>query len=286
MNIELYKCFHAIIDNGTVSKAAEALFKTQPTVTKSIQKLEKQLGIKLFDRDGYRLILTQAGKSIELQTRNLSSMQLELTQTIQSLQDGYKPNLSIVLDRIIPFRLLAPIISKYSQEYPTSNLYIHTKLLDEGYRMVELSEADLGLVAMEKIGGNLLTQVVGSIDVANVVSTRAPKEFWNTMPQAVLSDMNELGASSNVIENNCYYIRDLEQKIVLIKSGICWGRVPVCMVKSELESGLLNIADVPGVTKHQEVPLIVVSKGENSTENIKFLRESISAELSYIISSL
>ena len=67
MDISAYKAFLAVSELGTFSKAAEALFITQPAISKRIALLEDQLGSKLFDRIGKRVPLRVVrGNDIEL----------------------------------------------------------------------------------------------------------------------------------------------------------------------------------------------------------------------------
>ncbi|MCR5784223.1 MAG: LysR family transcriptional regulator [Eubacterium sp.] len=62
MEINQAKYFMAIVEHGTFRNAAEHLFISQPALTKSIQKLEEELGVLLFERKGVHIELTQPGK--------------------------------------------------------------------------------------------------------------------------------------------------------------------------------------------------------------------------------
>ncbi len=62
MEISQIKYFMAIVEHGTFRKAAERLFISQPALTKSVKKLEDELGTPLFERKGVHIELTQAGK--------------------------------------------------------------------------------------------------------------------------------------------------------------------------------------------------------------------------------
>lgn len=64
MNLGQLKIFYLASKMGSLSKAAEALFITQPAVTKGIQRLQEYYGIKLFNRFGKKLVLTDAGSAL------------------------------------------------------------------------------------------------------------------------------------------------------------------------------------------------------------------------------
>lgn len=62
MTLRHLKIFIAVCEHGSTTKAAEALYLVQPTVSHSISELEKHYKVTLFDRVNQRLILTEAGK--------------------------------------------------------------------------------------------------------------------------------------------------------------------------------------------------------------------------------
>lgn len=64
INLNLYKVFYDVVRYGSFSKAAEFTYTTQSSISKSIKKLEEQLGIKLFYRNSHGVELTENGKEL------------------------------------------------------------------------------------------------------------------------------------------------------------------------------------------------------------------------------
>ena len=62
MNLELYRIFYSIANHGSISKAAEHLYITQPAVSRSIRQLEEEMGCTLFVRTRKGVRLTQEGE--------------------------------------------------------------------------------------------------------------------------------------------------------------------------------------------------------------------------------
>jgi len=62
-------CFEAVVSEGSFQAAAEKLLRSQPSVSSSVKNLESQLQLSLLDRSGYRVTLTDAGRSFYEQTR-------------------------------------------------------------------------------------------------------------------------------------------------------------------------------------------------------------------------
>ena len=64
MELTQLRQFVCIVEEGTMLKASEVLYVTQPALSNSIKSLEIELGVALFDRRGKKLVLTNAGRSL------------------------------------------------------------------------------------------------------------------------------------------------------------------------------------------------------------------------------
>ncbi len=64
VNLELYRVFYTVAECGSLSKAAKALFVSQPAISQAIKSLEEQLNVKLFDRSYIGVQLSTEGKLI------------------------------------------------------------------------------------------------------------------------------------------------------------------------------------------------------------------------------
>src|SRR5258708_39175699 len=69
LTIHQLLCFDAVVTEGSFQTAAEKLLRSQPTVSTSVKNLEAQLQLNLLDRSGYRVTLTEAGRSFHERTR-------------------------------------------------------------------------------------------------------------------------------------------------------------------------------------------------------------------------
>lgn len=91
MELRLLKYFWTVATAGTVSKAAEQLYITQPTLSRQIKELERELDTQLFMRDGKKLILTEDGQFLKIKAEEI----LQLTsKTVQVFEDRKNAELS------------------------------------------------------------------------------------------------------------------------------------------------------------------------------------------------
>ena len=74
-NVRDFEYITAIAQYGSISKASEALFLSQPTLSKFLQRVEKELGLPLFHRVGKRFILTSAGEIYVARSRSILELE-------------------------------------------------------------------------------------------------------------------------------------------------------------------------------------------------------------------
>lgn len=97
MDIREYTYFLAIVDYGSITKAAEALYISQPSLSIFLKKLEGRLGFPLFFRVGGKLILTNEGKVYEEYARRITMMDKELGQYFHDLGNLNRGSISVGL---------------------------------------------------------------------------------------------------------------------------------------------------------------------------------------------
>jgi DNA-binding transcriptional LysR family regulator len=71
VDLRLLRYFLAVIDHGGVTRAAQALYVAQPSVSQTLRTLEQRLGVELFERVGRGLVLTAAGRELEFRARQV-----------------------------------------------------------------------------------------------------------------------------------------------------------------------------------------------------------------------
>ena len=81
------RVFLMVVEKKSFSKAAKALFLTQPAVSFQIQMLEEQYGTRLFDRVSRNIILTEAGELLYKYATEMSDMQFSLEKDMQELNN-------------------------------------------------------------------------------------------------------------------------------------------------------------------------------------------------------
>ena len=132
MDIRALRYFVAVVDHQSFSRAAEALYVTQPTVSKMIQQLEQSLELTLLERTGKRFTLTDAGNVVLQRGRALLAMHEEMGVELQDLQQLRRGDLRIGVTQQA-HAPLAPLLAAYHRRHPQ----IELKLFEGGSQSIE-----------------------------------------------------------------------------------------------------------------------------------------------------
>ena len=144
------KYIYAIYEHGSFSKAAEALYLTQPALSTSVQKVEARIGMPLFDRTHKPLELTDAGRLYIKKYYQIRDLERELEEQlgdISSLQTG---SLRIGGTHYFHSVILPPVLSEFIHRYPGVQLELKEAASDVLLEMLYEHDIDLTFNCIEK----------------------------------------------------------------------------------------------------------------------------------------
>lgn len=107
---------------GSFTKAAEALYLTQPTVSKTIGQLEEELGVRLFARFGKRLELTEAGQAVIAQAGPIVQAFENLTTELSDLNQLRKGRIRLGLPPMAGAGFFPDVMGRFRERYPGLSL--------------------------------------------------------------------------------------------------------------------------------------------------------------------
>jgi LysR family hydrogen peroxide-inducible transcriptional activator len=136
----------ALDSNRHFVQASEKCFVTQPTLSMQIQKLEEELGIKIFDRTKQPVIPTEIGASIIAQARIILREANMIKQIIHEQKDSMTGEIRIgIIPTLAPY-LLPPLFKQMREKYPQLNLVIKETITEEIIHELKNNRLDCGLV--------------------------------------------------------------------------------------------------------------------------------------------
>lgn len=161
-----------IAEQQSFTKAADLLYIAQPSLSKSIQKLEKELNVTLFDRSNRKIRLTDAGMIVYKKSKEVLSTLDSMVVSLDELSDLVTGHLKIGLPQLIGTFFFPKIAREYSTKYPGVKLEIKEEggLITE--KLVEKGELDIGFVVLPVNNNDLATTIIYQDRFVLCVSTQ------------------------------------------------------------------------------------------------------------------
>ncbi|MBR6756319.1 MAG: LysR family transcriptional regulator [Peptococcaceae bacterium] len=149
------RVFLTVVEKKSFSKAAKALFLTQPAVSFQIQMLEEYYGTRLFDRVSRNIVLTEAGHMLLKYANEMSNLQQELEKEMQDLTANIKGKLKIGASTTIGEYIAPYILGAFKQMYPEVQLSLEVANSEDIEAAVHDTTLDIGLIESSLIGKDL-----------------------------------------------------------------------------------------------------------------------------------
>jgi len=151
--------FHAVAEHLSFTKAAEALFMTQPAVTFQIRQLEDHFNTRLFDRTHNRISLTAAGEQVLYFADRIFEIYAEMEHSIRDLTGEISGALTIGASTTIAEYMLPTLLGDFKEKYPEVTIHLKVANSDGIVSLVESNAIDLGVVESSVANKNLVVEV-------------------------------------------------------------------------------------------------------------------------------
>lgn len=147
MDLKKLEQFLAVYEHRNYARAAKALSLSQPAITKSILSLEKELGVRLFERGQYGAVPTEFAIALEKRAKLMLSESRFIVDEINGLKGATVGALKIGVGISFVPRLLPAIVQKFRSRWPNVELQCESGFSASLYPSVSRGEFDLALSA-------------------------------------------------------------------------------------------------------------------------------------------
>lgn len=265
MTLEQLRIFLAVAEQLHFTRAAEALYITQPAVSAAIQSLEQEYGVKLFHRIGRRIEMADAGRLFQLEAQKILDQVEFAERQLRELNNLQRGELKIGASLTIGNYWLPDKISQFKQQYPGIQVQCKLGNAEEICEGTALGRFDLGLVTgdVKPVLKELLEQeAIGSDRLRIVVGRSHP---WFTHPQIAVEDllktswvMRESGSGAQkmfeqALDDWGVELSELQIALVLstsemvkavVERGVGAAALPELMVEKELKLETLRAIEI------------------------------------------
>jgi DNA-binding transcriptional LysR family regulator len=145
ISLEGLQIIDAISRRGSFASAAEELCRVPSTVTYAVQKLEEDLGVPLFLRNGHRPRLTPAGEALLKEGRLILQSAADLEERVKRVSEGYEAKLPIALDGSLPCAPILELAREFyaDEQHHETDLCISQEALSGVWDALACRRADL-----------------------------------------------------------------------------------------------------------------------------------------------
>lgn len=252
ITLDALKVLDAIERKKSFAAAADALFRVPSAVSYTVNKLEEDLGVALFDRSKRKAELTPVGRMLIDQGRLILKATDELTHMAQQSANGWEAELRICIDSILLFEPIYSLIAQFQQEHPWISIRVTEEVLGGTWDSLIANNSDLIIGASgEAHNSDFSAHPLGRIDFVFAVakdhplvneplpiSERAIKQYSSIV--VADSSQNLPARSEGLLDGQARItVPTVQKKIEAHILGIGVGFLPLHRIKEELESGEL-----------------------------------------------
>jgi len=247
VTVQQLQYFDAVVTEGGFQAAADKLRRAQPSVSSAVKNLEDQLGLILLDRTGYRVALTEIGRSFHERTRvflqELGALKTHATQ----LAMGEESELRVVIGDLCPLPQTLALLRRFFDACPGTRLHLHFEAISGPWERLFDGEADLILHHIDKTDPRLefidlfpvrLVPVVAPSFLRFPISRSITPEKLRDYVQCVIRDSARHSRPRDfylVDGARTLTVSDQLMKRELILQGMGWGHLPRYLIEQDLK---------------------------------------------------
>jgi LysR family cyn operon transcriptional activator len=146
VNLDLYRVFHAVAVEGSVSAAARRLYLSQPAVTQSIKRLEEQLGVILFHRTSRGMRLTGEGRTLFDHIDRASSIIAMGERQLEQMKTLSAGEITLAAGDTLCKHYLVPHLSIFHESHPGIRIHVLNRTTPETIELLKMGKVDIGIV--------------------------------------------------------------------------------------------------------------------------------------------
>ncbi len=286
-NLEKLPYFYEVAKLGSMKKAAEAIYITQPSLTKSIKTLEQALGVELFIRQPRGVVLTNEGKILFDYCHELFHSISDVEEKLHNPLDANAGHLRVGTYESIAAYFWPKFLHHFSEIYPKLNIELTTGRSAHIQSKLEQNELDISLIVAPKKSPNLIIEKIFEDSFFLYKSSDSKFKIETAplilMPEA-FSDLehNEVAVFSQLQKRHLFKTSSLETVKELTQEGLGLGLLPGQVAKKLVKNKklkLVNIENFPknGIASH-DISLAYL-KQQHSKPLIELLIKEIKKSL-------
>ncbi|MHA7855712.1 LysR substrate-binding domain-containing protein [Marinobacter shengliensis] len=253
ITIDALKVLDAIDRKDSFAGAASELFRVPSAISYTVQKLEEDLNVSIFDRSGHKAVLTSAGRYLLEEGRSLLEAAENLAHTTRQVAQGWETRLRIGFNSLLPAECLFPAIRDFHQLGVPVDVQIIEEVFAGAWDALQSRRVDMvvGADLLSKPAGAFATKSLGEVPFVFAVGAEHPLASVTAplaeadiaqYPAAVAADTSRSlppGHAGIFRRQRTLTVSNIDQKILAQEAGLGVGWLPYPRIREQLARGSL-----------------------------------------------
>lgn len=268
LTLDQLRVLTTIAETGSFSAAGRKLGRAQSAISQAVATLEDIQGITLFDRSGFRPVLTDIGRVLVTEARAVLLGAARFEAIATGTREGIEPELAVAIDPLVPTAAFIDSLHALRAEFPFLPVSFSTEGLGGAERRLRRGNAALALcILLPSVPKDVAALPLLGIDLVPVVSPVHPlAELKRPVTPADLEEHVQLvlsdpaapdGPSYGIIGNRAWRFVDLGRRLDFLLAGLGWCRMPEYLVAPHLADGRLVALTIDSDPARSTGPLTI-----------------------------
>jgi len=268
------------------------LHKVPSAISYTVNKIENELGVKIFERKRKKVTLTPAGKRLVEEGQDIVSANQKLINSIRQTAGGWESELKIAIDSILPMDNFYPLINKFYVQVNHVTVKVSKEVLAGGWDALVSGRADLIFGAEgNKPAGDYDTRLLGELEMVYVAASEHPaSNFDEPVNNHQLKEYIEIVTADTAkvlaarvaglqIQKRRFTVPGVREKMNAIKAGIGVGILPRYMAEAHINNGRLK--EILLTTQYPNVRLVLAWNAKNTGKALHWFIDQIDSNLNW-----
>jgi DNA-binding transcriptional LysR family regulator len=290
ITLDQWRALAAVVEAGSYAKAAEALHRSQSTVTYAVQQLEAQLEVKAFQIEGRRAKLTPTGELLYRRARYLLEEAAGLESAARRFSAGWEPQIRLAVEVIFPTWLLLACLDRFGKESPGTQIELTESVL--GHRTDALSRGEVDLAVFSSVPPGFLGEALMRIRFVLAANPKHPlhklgrkltvRDFRPYRHLVLRESSPDRAAEVSMRSTQRWTVGQFSTSIDAASRGYGFAWLPEEKIRPELDAGKLKPLPLQeGTERFADLYLVFANRehaGPGTTRLAQIIREEVAGE--------
>lgn len=290
ISLDQWRALVAVVDEGSYSRAAQALHRSQSTVTYALQQLGAQLGVQPFRIEGRRARLTPTGELLYQRARYLLEEAASLERAARRISAGWEAEIRLAAEVVFPTWLLLRCLDRFGEESPGTHVEVIESVL--GHRTPALAQGAADLALYAGVPAGFLGEPL--LRFRFVLAAHPDHPLFGLRRKLTLRDLRPhrhlviretspaRAAETSMRTTRRWTVSQLSTSIEAVCAGYGFAWLPEEQIRPQIEAGTLKPLPLgEGAGRYADLYLLFAdpeNAGPGTTRLAQIIREAVGSE--------